>query len=165
MELSEKIAAAFNAKHFDEKNNTYTGNTQTANLIPLNFGIVPNSRKNAVAATIAENVRAKDNHQTTGFLGVSLLLPTLGDFGYNDLAYKVAAQKTYPSWGYAVKQGATTIWELWDSDTKGPSMNSRNHFALGSCGEWYYGYLAGIRPTIEDPVSRKLCWHQYLPKI
>ncbi|RLD73419.1 MAG: hypothetical protein DRJ10_17855, partial [Bacteroidetes bacterium] len=97
-ELSDKIAKAFNEKHFDVKNTTYTGNTQTANLIPLNFGIVPKAYEKAVADKIAENVIANDNHLTTGFLGVSLLLPTLSDFGYNDLAYKVATQKTYPSW-------------------------------------------------------------------
>ncbi len=155
-ELANKIAKAFNEKHFDAANSTYTGNTQTANLIPLNFGIVPKDQKNAVAATIAENVKAKDNHLTTGFLGVSLLLPTLSDYGYNDLAYKVASQKTYPSWGYSVEKGATSIWELWNGDTEGPSMNSRNHFALGSCGEWFYGYLGGIRPTSDMPGFKKI---------
>jgi len=155
-ELSEKIAVAFNKKHFDFENNTYTSNTQTANLIPLNFGIVPNDRKKAVATNIAENVRAKNNHLSTGFLGVSLLLPTLSEYGYNDLAYKVATQKTYPSWGYTIEKGATSIWELWNGDTEGPGMNSRNHFALGSIGEWFYGYLAGIRPTSKDPGFKKI---------
>lgn len=155
-ELSEKIAAAFNKKHFDFVKNTYTGNTQTANLIPLNFGIVPKERRKAVAANIAENVKKHDDHLTVGFLGVPLLLPTLSDYGYNELAYKVSSQKTYPSWGHMVEKGATTIWELWNSDTEGPGMNSRNHFALGSVGEWYYGYLAGIRPTTEAPGFKKI---------
>jgi alpha-L-rhamnosidase len=155
-ELADKIAKAFNEKHFDKKNSTYTGNTQTANLIPLNFGIVPKEYEKAVAASIAENVKAKDNHLTTGFLGVSLLLPTLSDYGYNDLAYKVASQKTYPSWGYTVEKGATSIWELWNGDTEGPSMNSRNHFALGSVGEWFYGYLGGIKPTSDMPGFKKI---------
>lgn len=155
-ELSEKIAKAFNKKHFDSAKNSYTGNTQTANLIPLNFGIVPKDKQNAVAATIAEDVKAKGNHLSTGFLGVSLLLPTLSDYGYNDLAYKVASQKTYPSWGYTVEKGATTIWELWNGDTEGPGMNSRNHFALGACGEWYYGYLAGIKASPDAPGFKKI---------
>jgi alpha-L-rhamnosidase len=155
-ELADKIAKAFNEKHFDEVNSTYTGNTQTANLIPLNFGIVPKDKKNAVAAKIAENVRAKDDHLTTGFLGVALLLPTLSNYGYNDLAYKVASQKTYPSWGYSIEKGATSIWELWNGDTEGPSMNSRNHFALGSCGEWFYGYLGGIKPTSDEPGFKRI---------
>ncbi len=154
--LSQKIATAYNKKHFDSDNNTYSGNTQTANLIPLNFGIVPDGRKKAVAANIAEDVKSRDNHLSTGFLGVSLLLPTLSDYGYNDLAFKVATKKTYPSWGYTVEKGATTIWELWNGDTEGPGMNSRNHFALGACGEWYYGYLAGIKPSEDLPGFKKI---------
>lgn len=155
-ELAGKIAKAFNEKHFDAKNSTYTGNTQTANLIPLNFGIVPKDKKNDVAAKIAENVIENDNHLTTGFLGVSLLLPTLSNYGYNDLAYKVASQKTYPSWGYTIEKGATSIWELWNGDTESPSMNSRNHFALGSCGEWFYAYLGGIKPSSDMPGFKKI---------
>ena len=154
--LSEKIAKAYNKKHFDSSKNTYSGNTQTANLIPLNFGIVPERKKRAVASTIMNDVIAKKNHLSTGFLGVSLLLPTLSDYGYNELAYKVASQKTYPSWGYMVEKGATTIWELWNGDTEGPGMNSRNHFALGSCGEWYYGYIAGIKATVDAPGFKKV---------
>ena len=155
-ELSNKIAKAFNKKHFDQASNSYTGNIQSANLIPLKFGIVPKDREKAVASNIAENVKAKNNHLTTGFLGGSLLLPTLSNYGYNDLAFKVATQKTYPSWGYMLEKGATTIWELWNGDTEGPGMNSRNHFALGACGEWYYGYLAGIKPTPESPGFKKI---------
>jgi alpha-L-rhamnosidase len=68
----------------------------------------------------------------------------------------VATQKTYPSWGYFVEKGATTIWELWNGDIEGPEMNSGNHFALGSCGEWYYGYLAGIKPATEAPGFKKI---------
>jgi len=160
-ELSGIIAEAYNDKHFDAVNKTYTGNTQTANLIPLNFGIVPEENIEAVAANIAENVKARDNHLTTGFLGVSLLLPTLSNYGYNNLAYTVASQRTYPSWGYTVEKGATTIWELWNGDTEGPGMNSRNHFALGSCGEWYYGYLAGIKPISEAPGFKKIVFSPF----
>ena len=154
--LSEKIANAFNEKHFNSATNSYTGNTQTANLIPLNFGLVPKWKEQSVAKNIAEDVKSRDNHLSTGFLGVSLLLPTLSNYGYNDLAYKVATQKTYPSWGYTVEKGATTIWELWNGDTEGPGMNSRNHFALGACGEWYYGYLAGINPSPDSPGFKKI---------
>ena len=155
-DLAEKIASAYNKKHFNSAKNTYTGNTQTANLIPLNFGIVPKDHRKVVAENIVKNVKEHDNHLTVGFLGVPLLLPTLSDYGYNDLAYKVSSQESYPSWGHMVEKGATTIWELWNSDTEGPGMNSRNHFALGSVGEWYYGYLAGIRPTTDAPGFKKV---------
>jgi len=71
------------------------------------------------------------------FLGTGYILPILSDYGYHDLAYEVASQTTYPSWGYMVEKGATSIWELWNSDTEPPDqMNSRNHFALGSVAEW-----------------------------
>jgi len=80
----------------------------------------------------------------------------LSNYGFHDLAWKTASQTSYPSWGYMVEKGATTIWELWNSDTEGPGMNSRNHFALGSCGEWYYSHLAGIRPETEAPGFKKI---------
>lgn len=135
----------FNELYF--KDGQYEGGTQTANLLPIALGLVPDNQKVAVMQKVAENVKAKGNHLSTGFLGTGFLLPKLTDFGYNDIAYKVAVQKTYPSWGYMVEKGATSMWELWNSDTEKPEgMNSRNHFAYGSVGEWYYGYLAGIKP-------------------
>ncbi|MEZ5106739.1 MAG: family 78 glycoside hydrolase catalytic domain [Draconibacterium sp.] len=155
-ELAANIAKAYNEKYFDSANNSYTGNTQTANLIPLSFGIVPGEYSQKVAANIAQNVIKHGNHLTTGFLGVAHLLPVLSNYGFNNLAYTVATQKTYPSWGYFVEKGATTIWELWNGDIEGPEMNSGNHFALGSCGEWYYGYLAGIKPATEAPGFKKI---------
>jgi alpha-L-rhamnosidase len=154
--LSLKIAEAYNKKHFNAKKNSYTGDTQTANLLPLVFGIVPDDKKEAVVKTIVENVHKHNDHLTTGFLGTEFLLPVLSDYGYHELAYKVATQKSYPSWGHMVEKGATTIWELWNSDTEGPGMNSRNHFALGSCGEWFYSHLAGIRPDLRAPGFKKI---------
>ncbi len=154
--LSLKIAKAYNKKHFDDRKNSYEGDTQTANLLPLVFGIVPENKKEDVVKTIVENVHKHDDHLTTGFLGTEFILPVLSDYGYHDLAFKVATQKTYPSWGHMVEKGATTIWELWNSDTEGPGMNSRNHFALGSCGEWYYSHLAGIRPDVNTPGFKKI---------
>ena len=155
-ELADKIAVAYQQKYFDETTGQYQGETQTANLLPVAFGITPPELRESVVAKIVEDVKEHDNHLTTGFLGTKYLLPILSDYGYHELAYKVATQKTYPSWGYMVEKGATTIWELWNSDTEKPEgMNSRNHFAYGSVGEWYYGYLAGIRPLFDDPGFKK----------
>jgi len=84
-------------------------------------------------------------HLSTGFLGTGYINPVLTASGHHDLAWLLATQSTYPSWGYMSKRGATTIWELWNSDTAGPGMNSRNHFCLGAVGEWFYESLAGIR--------------------
>ncbi|NOY76684.1 MAG: family 78 glycoside hydrolase catalytic domain [Calditrichaeota bacterium] len=155
-QLAEKIAQAFNRKHLDPKTLEYTGATQTANLLPLAFGITPRTEAEAVVKNIVADVKKRKNHLSTGFLGTAYLLPILSDYGYAELAYQVATQTDYPSWGYMVKHGATTIWELWDSDKKGPDMNSRNHFALGSVGEWYFGYLAGIRPDPQKPGFKHL---------
>ncbi len=144
---ADKIREAFNERFFDASVPTYTGDTQTALLLPLSFGLVPREYEKAIAARLAEKVESAGYHPSTGFLGTKYLLPTLSDYGYHDIAWKTAVNNEYPSWGYMVENGATSIWELWNSDTEPPDrMNSRNHFALGSVGEWYYSHLAGIRP-------------------
>ena len=151
-DLAARIKIAFNEKYLNRETNSYEGGTQTANLLPLAFGLVPEGLEDEVARNIADNVLEKGKHPTTGFLGTKYILPLLSDYGYHQLAYETAIQTTYPSWGYMVENGATSVWELWNSDTEPPEgMNSRNHFALGSVGEWYYGYLAGIRPDPEVP--------------
>ncbi len=145
--LADSIAIAFQNKFFESSKMNYPGETQTANLIPLAFGLVPDSLRPAIAGNIDKNVIEKGFHPTTGFLGTPLLLPILSEYGYNQDAYLTATGEDYPSWGYMIKKGATTMWELWNSDSEPPEgMNSRNHFALGSVVEWYYGYLGGIRP-------------------
>jgi alpha-L-rhamnosidase len=146
------IRNAFNVKFLDRQANQYPGHTQTANLLPLFFGLVPEHRIDAVAQNVAKNIIGRYFHLSTGFLGTGYINPVLTQTGHHDLAWKLAAQSTYPSWGYMVKKDATTIWELWNSDTAGPGMNSRNHFCLGSVGEWFYETLAGITP--DDPGFR-----------
>ncbi len=76
-------------------------------------------------------------------MGTKYLLPVLTRLGSSDLAYELATQTTYPSWGYMIENGATTLWELWQNKT-GPSMNSHNHPMFGSVGGWMYEALAGI---------------------
>lgn len=144
--LAEAIRKAFNARYFNTRTNEYPGGTQTANVIPLFFGLVPPGRAAAVAGNVAADLAKRGNHLTTGFLGTGYLNPVLTRTGYHDLAWKLAGQRTYPSWGYMVDHGATTIWELWNSDKAGPGMNSRNHFCLGAVGEWFYEALGGIAP-------------------
>jgi alpha-L-rhamnosidase len=93
----------------------------------------------------------KNNHIHSGFLGIRYILPVLCDLGLTDLAYELLCNTSYPSWGYSIVNGATTIWERWDSYTvkdgfQDPIMNSFNHYSLGSCGEWFYEYVLGIKP-------------------
>jgi alpha-L-rhamnosidase len=113
--------------------------------------------KDQVVKNLVENVKEKDVHPTTGFLGTGYILPMLSHHGHHDLAYRMINQTTYPSWGYMVEKGATSIWELWNSDTERPEgMNSRNHFALGCVGEWMWNTLAGVNICDENPGFKKV---------
>jgi alpha-L-rhamnosidase len=110
----------------------------------LELGIAPEKHRAAIALDLVADIRKRGWHLSTGFSGTQMLLPALSEAGYHDVACRLLLNRDYPSWGYTIKKGATTIWELWNSDTEGPSMNSRNHFAFGSVGEWLFRYLAGI---------------------
>ena len=150
------IAKGYQKAYYNTAAQQYEGKTQSANLLPIYFGITPEDQKAAVFENLVANIHQYDDHLTTGFIGSAYLLPLLSENGQHELAYKVANQRTYPSWGYMVDKGATTIWELWNSDTERPEgMNSRNHFTYGSVAAWYYGYLAGIRPIMEAPGFKK----------
>lgn len=125
----------------------YGNNTATANLLPLAFGIVPDDCKEEVVKNLVTNIMTTGNgHVTCGVIGISWLLRGLSDHGFPDVAYLLATNKSYPSWGYMAENGATTIWELWNGDKANPAMNSGNHvMLLGDLLTWCYQYLAGIR--------------------
>jgi alpha-L-rhamnosidase len=155
--LALQIATAYQNKYWDKDSLNYPGKTQTANLLPLAFGITPPDLKDQVVKNLVDNVEAKDVHPSTGFLGTGYILPMLSASGNHDLAYQMINQITYPSWGYMVEKGATSIWELWNSDTEKPEgMNSRNHFALGCVGEWMWNTLAGINICEEFPGFKRV---------
>jgi alpha-L-rhamnosidase len=127
------------------------GDTQCGYAMALKFELLPDELRPKAAQYLEEDVRAKGNHLSTGFVGVSYLLPVLTEAGKADTAYRLLLQDTFPSWLFSVRYGATTIWERWDGWTpdKGfqdPGMNSFNHYSLGSCGEYLFGYVGGIRP-------------------
>ena len=152
--FAKQYTSKYNEVYFKELN--YEGKTQAANLLPLSLGLVPDGLKSQVIKNVADDVKARNNHLSTGFIASQMLLPRLSENGYHELAYQIATQKTYPSWGYMAEQGATTMWELWNSDKEKPEgMNSRNHFSYGSVVEWYFGHLAGIRPDPAAPGFRK----------
>lgn len=125
----------------------YGNNTATANLLPLAFGIVPDSVKSDVLRNVVKNIiEVGKGHVTCGVIGISWLLRALSDNGFADVAYMLATQRTYPSWGYMTENDATTIWELWNGDKANPSMNSGNHvMLLGDLLTWCFQYLGGIR--------------------
>ncbi len=151
--LSTRMSAALNAKYFHPMTGTYANGSQTSSILPLAFGMVPEVHRKAVASALAQNIRLKtDSHIGSGLIGTQWIMRTLSRNGYSDLAYQIATQTTYPSWGYMIGRGATTIWELWNGDTADPAMNSRNHLMLvGDLVIWFYENLAGIRTDPADP--------------
>jgi alpha-L-rhamnosidase len=157
-DLSERISKAFNAKYLNAATNTYANNTVTANVLPLAFGLVPENLKEKVFQNMVHEVEVtKNGHISTGVIGTQFLMRTLTNFGRGDLAYKLASNKTYPSWGFMVENGATTIWELWNGNTADPSMNSQNHvMLLGDLLIWYYENMAGIRSNPETPGFKQI---------
>jgi len=147
-ELFEGIRAAFQ-KAYISPDGHILGETQTGYLLALYMDLLPESLRQAAGEHLVENIRQKDWHLSTGFLGVRHLNPVLTGLGYKDVAYRLLNTDTFPSWLYPIRNGATTIWERWDGWTqeKGfqdPGMNSFNHYSLGSVGEWLYGSVAGI---------------------
>ncbi|MCR5039213.1 MAG: glycoside hydrolase family 78 protein [Bacteroidales bacterium] len=138
---------AFNDKYLNRVTGRYANNTVTANILPLWFGMVPKEVENSVFASIVDKTENEcGGHVSTGVVGIQQLMRTLTEYGRGDLALKIASSDTYPSWGYMVRNGATTIWELWNGNTADPSMNSGNHvMLLGDLILWDYEYLGGIR--------------------
>ena len=143
----------------------YGNNTATANLLALAFGIVPDDCREEVAKNVVENIIVKNNaHVPCGVIGISWLLRGLSDNGFSDIAYMIATQKSYPSWGYMAENGATTIWELWNGDKASPRMNSGNHvMLLGDLVTWCYQYLGGIR-TEKDDISHSRGYKHFVLK-
>ncbi len=141
------ITAANNAHYLDTLTGRYDHNTVTANILPLAFGMVPKGLEAKVFSNIIDKTENEfGGHVSTGVVGIQHLMRTLTEYGRGDLALKLASNTTYPSWGYMVSQGATTIWELWNGDTGDPAMNSGNHvMLLGDLLLWEYEYLGGIR--------------------
>ncbi|KAF0193584.1 MAG: Alpha-L-rhamnosidase, partial [Bacteroidetes bacterium] len=132
------------------------GETQTCYLLAIRFGLLDEKCKKLAAEHLVKDIERKGWHLSTGFVGVGYLLPVLSDMGYDEVAYRLLMNESYPSWGYSIKNGATTIWERWNSYTAEDGfgdvgMNSFNHYSLGSVGEWMYHYAAGIEADEMNP--------------
>ncbi len=147
---------AYNTKYLNHQIWRYDNNTVTANILPLFFGMVPKGHEDDVFENIVDRTEnLHDGHVSTGVVGIQFLMRTLTEYGRGDLALKIATNDTYPSWGYMVRNGATTIWELWNGNTADPSMNSGNHvMLLGDLILWEYEYLGGIRAL--EPGYKKI---------
>ena len=142
--LADEIKEAFHRNFFDSKTGNYSTGTQTATAMALYLGLVPEKEIGSVSFHLEKDILDyHNNHLTTGIVGTRFLMPALTLTGRSDLAYTLATQTTYPSWGYMIEKGATTVWELWQ-DTNRYFMNSHDHPALGSVGAWFYHTLGGI---------------------
>jgi alpha-L-rhamnosidase len=153
-----QIRDAFDAKYV-KSDGTVGGGSQTAQVLALSDNLLPAGQVTPAAGKLVANIAAHGGHLTTGFLGTGELLPTLTKTGHNDVAYQILRQTTFPSWGYEIGKGGTTIWERWDGiKTDGtfndPGMNSFNHYGLGSVGDWMYQNIAGI--TAAAPGYRRV---------
>ena len=134
----------------------YGNNTATANILPLAMGIVPEDCKQDVARQVVRNICIQNKgHVSCGVIDISWLMRGLSDNGFADVAWLLATQRTYPSWGYMTENGATTIWELWNGDKANPKMNSGNHvMLLGDLLRWCYEYLGGIKRDVNHIVLK-----------
>lgn len=149
--LYKKVAQAFENKFFNNGEVKDVSATQTSYLLALTFDLLSEENKENAKKHLLEKIAEADNHLRTGFLGTPLLSQVLDDMGEIDLMYKLLFNETYPSWFYSINQGATTIWERWNSYSKTEgynpqSMNSLNHYAYGAIGEWMYERIGGIAP-------------------
>ncbi len=164
-ELGKKIKESFNAKFYNQENSFYGNNKLTDNLLPLYFGLIPEEHIDKVFVNIVHTIEVTNQgHLSTGLIGAQWLMRGLTNYGRSDLAYKIATNTTYPSWGYMVENGATTIWELWNGNTAAPNMNSYNHtMLLGDLITWYYENLAGIKSDPENPGFKTIVMKPELP--
>ncbi len=140
------------------------GDSQTALVLALQFDLVPDSLRMQTATRLVERIRERNDHLTTGFVGTPHLLFALEQSGHLDLAYKLLLNEDFPSWGYPIKHGATSMWERWDGwrhDTglQDPHMNSFNHYAYGAVGEWLYRCVAGLDIDPAEPGYKHILIH------
>jgi alpha-L-rhamnosidase len=147
--LAQTIKDAINAKYLNKLTGIYGSGVQTELSVPLMWGIVPTDMIGKVAANLAKRVEADGSAIDVGLLGTKAILNALSENGYADLAYTVASQEKFPSWGWWIKNGATTLYENWPIDAQ--SDISMNHIMFGEIGAWLYKALGGIKPDPAKP--------------
>ncbi len=137
------------------------GDTQTGYVLALHMNLLPQELRAAAAKKLVDKIKANHELLATGFLGTPYLLEELTKAGYPELAYTLLLNTEYPSWGYMVKHGATTMWERWNGDQMmaDPGMNSFNHYAYGAVADWIYRYAAGIDATPLDAGFHTIILH------
>ena len=157
--LATKIKNAINAKYLNAVTGIYGSGTQTELSFPLYWNVVPDSLVTKVATNLANRVQADSNRLDVGLLGTKSILNALSENGHADLAYKLAARETFPSWGWWITNGATTLYENWKIDA-GRDI-SLNHIMFGEIGAWFYKALGGIKPDANHPGFKNIILQPY----
>ncbi len=147
--LSTKIKEAINAKYFDAQKVSYGSGVQTELSMALRWGVVPDEYRAKLAENLAARVAADGMHIDVGVLGAKAILDALSDNGQAETAYRLAAQDTYPSWGWWIRNGATTLYENWNIDAA--TDISQNHMMFGEIGGWFFKGLGGIHTDENSP--------------
>ena len=160
-ELFRRIKAAFN-RAYVAPDGRIKGNTQTCYVMALAFNLLPEEKRPAAVKYLVDDIQSRKTHLSTGFVGTSVLMPTLSSVGQTPLAYKLLLNDTFPSWGFSIKHGATSIWERWDGWTpeegfQNPGMNSFAHYSFGAVARWMFQTVAGI--DMAEPGFQKLVIH------
>ena len=135
---------------------SFKANTQTSYVVPLQAELFDDHNQPLAVRNLVDNVASHDYTLTTGFIGTPYLNLVLSKNGFDEVAYKLFEQRNFPSWLYPVLQGATTMWERWNSYTIKQGfgmvdMNSFNHYSFGAIQEWMFSYMLGIQPVEGDP--------------
>lgn len=146
-EKAENLKKTINSHYYNAKTKNYAGGTQTENSMALTLGIAPESDRKAIAENVAKDVIARNYHSTCGNVGYRHLFYVLGEFGYADVAVKMLKNPEFPGWGYMVANGATSVWERWESEMSN-EMDSFDHPMFGSYDAFFYAFLGGI--TVAD---------------
>lgn len=154
---AESVAESFADYYFDVEGRLQNvPETQTSYLLAIEFDLIPESMKELATQNLVRLIDEADGHLRTGFLGTPYIVSVLEEMGREDLAFSILFKESYPSWFYSINQGATTMWERWDSYSlengfSGAGMNSLNHYAYGAIGQWMYERIAGLAPDPENP--------------
>lgn len=152
--LAGEIKSAFNKKYYNKETGMYGNGSQTELSTALHWGMVPEGASELVAKNLANRVIEDDKHVNVGILGSKAILNALSNNGYAELAYEVASQETYPSWGWWIVNGFSTLPENWDLAKENNDI-SHNHIMFGEISAWYFKALGGIKPDPNNPGFRK----------
>jgi len=147
-DLADRIKAAFR-QAFVDSDGFIKGNTQTVYVLALQMDLIPDEMRPMIAKRLVNDIHARGWRLSTGFVGTGYLNPVLTREGHTDVAYRLLEQTEFPSWGFSIKHGATTIWERWDGWTpdrgfQDPGMNSFNHYSFGAVGQWMFSTVLGM---------------------